>query len=87
MQIVPRESASFGLPGDLEDIVCITANHSNMCRFDTANQADLDNYKLVRANMRRLYDNAVEFDALRVRSASVIVSAAFSEAGDSPTGV
>ncbi|KAH0541695.1 hypothetical protein FGG08_003858 [Glutinoglossum americanum] len=54
-QIVSRESASFGLPGDVENIVRLKADHSNMCRFDTTVQADLDNFKIVRGNMHRLY--------------------------------
>jgi hypothetical protein len=45
-QVVPKKSATFGLPGDKENIVMLNANHSNMCRFDDS-QEDQDNFKLV----------------------------------------
>jgi hypothetical protein len=52
---VSRESASFGLPGDIENVVRLNSDHRNMCRFNPAEQTDVDNYKHVRHNLRRLY--------------------------------
>ncbi|KAH8682825.1 hypothetical protein BGZ60DRAFT_398796 [Tricladium varicosporioides] len=52
--IVPRESAVFNMPGDIETPVRIDATHSEMCRFDTSVNADLDNYHKVRHGIRKL---------------------------------
>lgn len=49
---VPRESAVVGLPGDVENQVCLEADHSNMGRFDDVTKDDLDNYKPVQANIK-----------------------------------
>ncbi|KAE9987514.1 hypothetical protein EG328_002499 [Venturia inaequalis] len=57
--IVSKKSATFGLPGSMENVVRLEADHSNICRFDTGLQADLDNYKLVRTNVIRLYKQAI----------------------------
>ncbi|KAI9685704.1 MAG: hypothetical protein M1822_004264 [Bathelium mastoideum] len=58
-QIVPRESAIFGVPSDKENIVKLTADHSNLCRFDLS-EKDQDNYKLVRGNIEDLYESALK---------------------------
>ncbi|KAI9658781.1 MAG: hypothetical protein M1821_002341 [Bathelium mastoideum] len=57
--IVPRESAIFGVPSDKENIVKLTADHSNLCRFDLS-EKDQDNYKLVRGNIEDLYESALK---------------------------
>ncbi|ETS73696.1 hypothetical protein PFICI_14642 [Pestalotiopsis fici W106-1] len=57
--IVPRESARFGLPGDRENVVKLNADHGSVCRFGLG-QTDLDNLKLVRGNIRDVYRNALK---------------------------
>lgn len=59
LQIVPRESARFGMPGDRENVVKLNANHSNVCKFGPS-QTDQDNFKLVRSNIGDLYRNALK---------------------------
>ena len=51
-QIVPRESAVLGLPGDVKNQVCLEADDSNMSRFDGVTKDELDNYKLIQANIK-----------------------------------
>jgi hypothetical protein len=70
---VPQESATIGLPGDIENIVRLAADHSNMCRFDTTDPAssDKDIYKHVEGNMRRLYKIAVAKRAHTQQDASI----------------
>ncbi|KAH8699434.1 hypothetical protein GQ44DRAFT_718113 [Phaeosphaeriaceae sp. PMI808] len=58
--IVDRDSATFGLPGDKENIVDLARNHSNLCRFDTTNAIDMASYKHVYGNMRRVFDGIME---------------------------
>jgi hypothetical protein len=58
-QIVPPESARFAMPGDHEHIVKLNADHSSVCKFGPS-QTDQDNFKLVRANIKDLYDNALK---------------------------
>lgn len=55
-----RESATIGLPGDVENIVCIEADHSNMCCFNLSNNVDEDNFQLVSANIKELYKSAID---------------------------
>lgn len=57
---MPRESAVIGLPGDVENVVRLDADHSNMCRYDTREEADRDMYELVAFDLGRLYENAVQ---------------------------
>ncbi|CEJ93674.1 hypothetical protein VHEMI09249 [[Torrubiella] hemipterigena] len=59
MQVVPRESARLGMPGDRERIVQLNADHSAVCKFGPS-QADQDNFKLVRSSIKSLYKNALE---------------------------
>lgn len=58
-QIVPVESARFGIPGDRENIVKLNADHSGVCKFGP-NLEDQDNFKLVRSNLKDLYKNALK---------------------------
>ena len=58
-QVVPRESARFGIPGDRENIVKLNADHTNVCKFGP-DQRDQDNFKLVRSNIKDLYKNALK---------------------------
>lgn len=44
----------------MEHVVDLHANHSNMCRFDCENEADLANYKRVRLYLGKLYRRALE---------------------------
>ncbi|KAF7168290.1 hypothetical protein CNMCM6106_003531 [Aspergillus hiratsukae] len=57
-RIVPRASTRFGLPGTQENIVLLTADHSNVCKFDESKD-DQDNYELVESNLEELYDIAL----------------------------
>ena len=59
VQIVPRESARFGMPGDRENIVKLNANHNGVCKFSSS-QTDQDNFKLVRSNIMDIYKNALK---------------------------
>ena len=58
-QLVPKDSAVFGLPGERENQVKINADHSDVCRFDPALELNQDNYILVEANLRRLCESAI----------------------------
>jgi hypothetical protein len=57
-QVVPRESTSFGLPGKHENVVSLQASHGGVCKFGTSQQ-DLDNFKIVQANLQDLYESAI----------------------------
>jgi len=57
--IVPKKSAVFGLPGDLENQVGIDTGHSDMCRFDRNNSKDMDNFDFVQGNIQELYNMAM----------------------------
>ncbi|KAI0849693.1 hypothetical protein F5Y00DRAFT_48651 [Daldinia vernicosa] len=57
--VVPRLSARLNLPGDRETIVALDADHSRVCKFGL-NQTDNDNFKIVRSNIRELYEMAKE---------------------------
>ncbi|KAI9807419.1 MAG: hypothetical protein M1833_000164 [Piccolia ochrophora] len=56
--IVPRESAVLGIPGNIESTIRLDADHSNMCRYDPLVQKDADNFLLVRAEVEDFYDFA-----------------------------
>ncbi|RFU27200.1 hypothetical protein B7463_g9151, partial [Scytalidium lignicola] len=58
--IVPRDSAVIGLPGEREYAVRINAEHRDMCRFDPSIQDDEDNYQLVEANLEELCTDAIK---------------------------
>jgi len=60
LQLVPRESAIFGLPGDRENVVKLDAKHENMCRFDPLNQTDKKNYFYVEGNISELVAAAIK---------------------------
>lgn len=59
-QVVPRESAIFGLPGDRERILGIDATHSNMCRFNPSTGEDAQSLKTVLSSVEDLYEDAVK---------------------------
>lgn len=84
---MPQESASIGLPGDIENIVRLAADHSNMCRFDTTDQHDLDIYKHVQGNLRRLYQKAVSRQALALQNSSSPAAGAPSLANAAGSGL
>lgn len=44
----------------MENIICINADHSNMCSFDLSNEEDESNFQLVRGNIKELYKYAIE---------------------------
>jgi len=56
--IVPRESARLGLPGDRENVVKLDADHGGVCRFGLS-ETDKDNLKLVRHNIKDLFQSAL----------------------------
>ncbi|KAM7206365.1 hypothetical protein V8F20_002714 [Naviculisporaceae sp. PSN 640] len=58
--IVPRESAIFGLPGDRERILGINATHSDMCRFDPSTSEDAQSLRTVLSSVEDLYEDAVK---------------------------
>ena len=57
---MPKNSATFGLPGHRENIVRLNASHSDMCRFDAKDQRDKDNLEIVFSNLEDLYDEALK---------------------------
>jgi hypothetical protein len=59
LEIVPRDSAVIGLPGNVEAQLALDATHSDMCRFDLSTLADQDNFRIVKARVRRLYREVV----------------------------
>lgn len=67
--VVDRDSASIGLPGNVENIVELTRSHSDLCRFDTTDRDDLAVYKHVQGNMRRIYDKIKRMEELRALNA------------------
>jgi len=46
------------MPGDRENVVKLNADHRGVCKF-SASQTDQDNFKLVRANIKDIYKNAL----------------------------
>ncbi len=58
-QVVPRESARLGMPGDRENVVKLNADHRGVCKFGES-QTDQDNFKYVRANIRDIYKKALQ---------------------------
>lgn len=58
-QVVGRDSAVLGMPGPVETVVCINADHSNMCRFDTRVKKDMDNYKEVQHGLGKIRQAAL----------------------------
>ena len=57
---MPKKSATFGLPGHRENIVRLNASHSDMCRFDSTDQRDKDNLKIVSSNLEDVYTEALK---------------------------
>lgn len=58
-QIVSRESAVIGLPGNVEAQLQLNASHSDICRFDPSSERDQDNYKIVNSRLKGLYKEAI----------------------------
>lgn len=58
-QIVSKESATIGLPGDVEYQVLIDAVHGDMCRYDLSIEEDEDMFRRVRGNVKELYRAAI----------------------------
>ena len=50
----------FGLSGDRENQVRLNADHKSLCRFNPADDVDMQNYFLVRGNLIDLMDAAVQ---------------------------
>ncbi|KZL67693.1 NB-ARC domain-containing protein, partial [Colletotrichum tofieldiae] len=57
--IVPRESARLGIPGDRENVVRLDADHSTVCKFG-GTQSEQDNFKRVRSNIKDMYKKALQ---------------------------
>ncbi|KAF6804850.1 NB-ARC and TPR domain protein [Colletotrichum musicola] len=57
--VVPRESARLGMPGDRENVVRLDADHSTVCKFGAA-ESDQDNLKRVRSNIKDMYKKALK---------------------------
>jgi hypothetical protein len=56
---VSRQSATIGLPGNIEDILPLNADHSDMCKFDPNNKDDESNYEVVSEAVTELYEQAL----------------------------
>jgi hypothetical protein len=59
------QSARFGMPGDHENVVKLNADDSGVCKFGSSLE-DQDNFKLVRANIKDLYKNALKIGKLNI---------------------
>ncbi|KAK0710048.1 hypothetical protein B0T26DRAFT_755171 [Lasiosphaeria miniovina] len=57
--IVPRDSAVLGMPGLVETVARIDADHSNICRFDTSVPEDMNNYKKVQHGLGKICQAAL----------------------------
>ena len=55
------------MPGDRENVVKLSADHSTVCKFGPS-QTDQDNLKLARGNIRDLYRNALKMGELNAVS-------------------
>ncbi|KAI0448300.1 hypothetical protein F5B21DRAFT_155524 [Xylaria acuta] len=62
-QIVSKESSSFGLPGNRENVVSLEADHSGVCKFGDG-ETDRDNFEYVLGNIRDLVENALKISML-----------------------
>lgn len=61
------------MPGDRENVVKLDADHSTVCKFGSS-QIDQDNLRLVRGNIRDLYNAALkkgEFLAMSIPAGSL----------------
>ena len=58
------------MPGDRENVVKLNADHSKVCKFGSGDD-DQDNFKLVRANIRDLYQKALTCSELNSISSLV----------------
>jgi hypothetical protein len=52
-------SARLGMPGNCENVVKLEADHSTVCKFGSS-EDDRDNLKLVKANIKDLYREALK---------------------------
>ncbi|GKT51856.1 protein SERAC1 [Colletotrichum spaethianum] len=68
--VVPRESARLGMPGDRENVVELKADHSTVCKFGGA-ELDQDNLKRVRSNIKDMYKKALQRSELNAVSISI----------------
>lgn len=57
--MVTRKSATLGLGGDIEEVIGLDGEHSEICRFDLENPRDQENYKIVVYHLRRLREAAL----------------------------
>ena len=55
--MVDKDSAILGLAGDRELVFGITADHSNICKFETEDDSE---YEVVSKNLKELVDNAIK---------------------------
>ncbi|KAI0542077.1 hypothetical protein GGR58DRAFT_453892 [Xylaria digitata] len=62
-EIVPKESSSFGLPGNRENVVALEADHSGVCKFGDS-ETDRDNFECVLGNIKDLVENAFSISKL-----------------------
>ena len=58
-KVVPKESARLGMPGDRENVVKLNADHGGVCKFGPS-EDEQDNLKLVRANIKDLFQSALK---------------------------
>jgi hypothetical protein len=74
IQIVSKESATFGLAGSRENIIRLEANHSDICRFGDSQQ-DQDNFEIVKGNIEELYLGAINGGKLLIPQSVLSLSA------------
>ncbi|GAW21984.1 hypothetical protein ANO14919_115150 [Xylariales sp. No.14919] len=61
-RIVTKESSSFGLPGNRENVVALEADHSGVCKFGNS-ETDRDNFERVLGNIQDLVENAFKISS------------------------
>ena len=69
-QIVDKKSATLGLPGAREEQIALDADHSNVCKFKSAED---DNYEQVSGNLVELVKAAREACRERQRLADLMI--------------
>lgn len=78
--MVDKDSAILGLAGDRELVFGISADHSNICRFETEDHSE---YEVASKNLKELANNAIRHaQKLEAHTAPVTPASIVSSADD-----
>lgn len=58
--MVARSSAILGLPGNIEEVIPLQGNHSDICRFDVEIPRDRENYRAVSFRLGKMRKAALD---------------------------